>query len=299
MSAPAVRLDRGPEAAGAAALAVRPCTSGDRRRLDALLAGAACLHQHLDWLDSLDVLGEQPFLLAEREGLPLGCLACPPHHPQAAWVRLLAVREPLDLDALWGRLWASARAQLRASGRQHIGALVQAAWLGPLLERTGFEHAYDVVFLERDCGAPRQAAASPPGLRPLRPADLPAVAALDRRAFDPLWQLSPPSLRAALRQAVRATVVERGGRVVAYLIATHAPGGAHLGRLAVDPAWQRQGLARGLVFEALRGLSVRSPARMTVNTQSTNTPSLELYGRLGFVPAGSPLPVYLAEIEAE
>lgn len=298
MSAPFLQRGRLATLAEASSHPVRPCDGRDRHRLLSLIAGAAHLHRHLDWFDALERLDQQPFLIAERDGIPAGCLACPPHHPEVAWIHLLAAQQGEPLEALWSSLWAPARAALRAGGQRAAAALVQSQWLRRLLQGVGFSAVYDVVFLQREGAGHLPEVPAIRGLRPLRPQDLQGVAALDRRAFDPLWQLSTLSLQAALRRAVHATVIERDGSPVAYLIATRAPEGAHLGRLAVDPAHQRQGLGQALVLDALRDLSARGLRCTTVNTQSNNLPSLRLYHQLGFARAGESLPVYQVRIEA-
>jgi ribosomal protein S18 acetylase RimI-like enzyme len=80
-------------------------------------------------------------------------------------------------------------------------------------------------------------------------------------------------------------VAERDGRIVGFLQLLRAPQDRlTIDLIGVDPAWQRQGIARGMIlYAALYGLGDgRAPAGMTVGTQAANTPSVRLYEALGF-----------------
>lgn len=78
-------------------------------------------------------------------------------------------------------------------------------------------------------------------------------------------------------------VVERQGAPAGYLtIHLRASGSAAIGLLAVAPRWQRQGVARQLVAGALRWLSDRSIASVSVVTQGRNHASLAFYRSMGF-----------------
>ncbi len=272
---------------------IRPATRDDRASVMALLETALWRHQHLDWLEPQDLLGEQPFLLAaDGEGL-VGCLACTPESPGVAWVRLFAAAAGRPIDRMWDLLWEPVEAAVIERGLALVAALTTAAWLPSLVERSGFEHLHDVVFLEWP-GRTSPPSPSPTVglLRPMSPSDLTAVAQADAAAFAPIWQLSKESLAAAFAQAAAASVIEVDGRAVGYQISTASALGAHLARLAVHPAYQGRGLGTVLVADALRSLVRLGYNRVTVNTQSDNAPSLRLYARLGFRRTGQAFPVY-------
>lgn len=272
---------------------VWPATPDDRAALTALLETAPWRHQHLDWFEAQDILGEQPFLLARNGRDLFGCLACTPERREVAWVRLFAAAGGQPVSRLWDLLWKPVEAAVRLSGSSIVAVLATAAWLPSLVERSGFEHLHDVVFLEW----PGRTSPPVPGLavgrlRPMQASDLTAVAEADARAFAPIWQLSARSLAAAFAQADSASVIEADGRPVGYQISTATALGAHLARLAVDPAHQGRGLGTALVADALRSLVRLGYNRVTVNTQSDNGPSLKLYSRLGFRRTGQAYPVY-------
>lgn len=272
---------------------IRQATPDDRAALAALLESAPWRHEHIDWCEAQDLLGQQPFLLVQEGTRLVGCLACTPENGEVGWVRLFAAARGEHVSRIWDLLWQPVEVALRTSGPSTMAALATTSWLPSLVERSGFEHLHDVIFLEW----PGRALPPVPSpvigrLRPMERSDLASVAEADARAFAPIWQLSARSLSAAFAQAAVASVIEIDGQTVGYQISTASALGAHLARLAVDPAHQGQGLGTILASDALRSLVRLGYNRVTVNTQSDNRPSLRLYARLGFRRTGMAFPVY-------
>ena len=121
-------------------------------------------------------------------------------------------------------------------------------------------------------------------LRRARPADRPAVLAVDAAAFDRFWQLDA----AGLADALDATTTSRfrvtsGDPLVGYLITGRAGVRGYLQRLAVAPDRQRRGIGAGLVVDGLRWLRRHRVQQAVVNTQVTNLAALAMYERLGFL----------------
>lgn len=276
----------------------RHANGSDRALVSSLLDSAHWKHQHLDWFDTLELLGQQPFLLALDGTETVGCLACPPECLEVAWVRVFAAAGGHSLSRVWESLWLQADPAARQAGASVAAALPTVDWMPPLLERSGFEHVYDVVFLER-LGQlqPPPPHSSPGVIRPMVATDMDEVARADQRAFAPLWRLAECSLDAALAQATVATIVEVDGRLIGYQICTASAFGAHLARLAVDPDYQGRGVGTALVIDALHALARRGFHRVTVNTQSMNVPSLKLYERLGFRRTRQDYPVYQRDLD--
>ncbi len=275
---------------------LREASRLDHPIVQALLGSARWKHQHLDWNDSLALLGKQPFLIAAEWGSPLACLACPPDPPTAAWLRLFAVAAGQDLNRLWQALWPAASERLQAAGVRTCASLVLHGWLAPLLEKSGFQVQDAVIFLEWLAARPAEPARVEGVIRPLHPQDLARVSEVDQAAFTPIWQHPLDTLQDALRQASYATVLEREGRVLAYQISTASAFGAHLARLAVAPEAQGQGLGTALVADALYHFNRRGFQRVSVNTQDANLPARRLYRRLGFSETGQRYPVYVTSL---
>jgi len=271
---------------------IQQTSSQDHAKVSGLIASARWKHLHLDWIQPHQLAGQLPFLLAWHEGLPLCALGCPPDPPQVAWIRVFAVTSGVSLGGSWEALWPPSLAMLREARVLQAAALVSAGWMEPLLERSGFSLENDVVFMEHRLSGIPEPPPHPGELRPLRPADLPEVLSVDWRAFEGLWRFSTHTLKAALDSAGRASAVEAEGKVVGYQITTESPFGAHLARLAVEPAWQGRGIGRALAVEALNWADGRGLDVLSVNTQADNAAGRRLYRSLGFLESGQVFPVY-------
>lgn len=272
---------------------IRQTQPSDRQTVDSLLANSERRHLHLDWLDPTELTGRQPFLLATEDGRPVACLAAPPDIPGIAWLRAFALasgRPPIDG---WERLWPRAVDELLEQRVEQVVAMALDAWLAKLLKGAGFAQVNAVVFLELQIERPPQ---SEPSSRPITIADLERVLALDTAAFGPMWRLSAESMRAALRQASSATLIQVDDTVVGYQITTASPFSVHLARLAVHPKWHRRGMGRSLVEDSIRTAAQQPFGRLSVNTQADNAASLALYRRLGFEQTGQQFPVYATNL---
>ena len=275
---------------------VRPADESDRDWVQGLLDGASWQHRHLDWARPMELLGKQPFVIADQAGLPVGLLACPPDPPGVAWIRLLAVASGYPLIQIWQELWQRARAMLKDLAIDQAAVLVIPAWLPPLLENVGFSKQDSVRFMEWSQPKPPMEPEHDLPIEPLLSTNLTAVVELDARAFDPLWRHSREALSSALDHANYATVLRRQGEIIGYQISTLSEYGAHLARLAIDPEHQRQGLASYLVSDVIRHFVKRGHERLTVNTQGSNKRSQALYRGLGFEDLNQEFPVYAIQL---
>ncbi len=273
-------------------LAVRPASGRDRARLSDLIARARWRHFHLDWRDPLEMLEAAPNLVAESNGRLVAYLAAPPDPPGAAWLRTFCVDGSLTPMLAWRPLWSEAAAQAAAQSAQSVASLLGGEWMRPLLAEAGFRENNAVIFFEwDDQRRPLPPPAAVP-LRPLRAEDLPAVVRVNSRSFKLLWQNGLGSLAAALGQSIVATGIEIDGRLAAYQLTTASPLGAHLARLAVDPDFQRRGLATALVLDLIHQLERRGYRSISLNTQADNLRSQDLYRKLGFHETGQRYPVF-------
>jgi ribosomal protein S18 acetylase RimI-like enzyme len=270
---------------------IRPTTIQDRGVVARLLSGAPNRHLHLDWFTTYELLDESPSLIAFEDTQAVALLACPPDPEGVGWIRYFAVAEDLNIRAIWDQLWRQVLELAPDAQLRTIAALVAQDWIQPLLLETGFVQVTRVIFYEwqvRDLlvDLPQEAT-----LRTMSRSDIQQVAEVDERAFRPLWQHSSRALAAAFDLSSLATVIEIDKQVIGYQISTSSALGAHLARLAIDPEYQGQGLAKALVIHALRHYQRRGIERMSVNTQADNERSQLLYEKLGFKPTGQAFPV--------
>lgn len=277
---------------------IRECTSADRYKIGDLLSSAGWYHQHLDWLDALDLLHHKPFLMAQRSARTIACLACPPDPSHVSWIRLFASAVDLKPSLTWEPLWSQASDMLCSMGVVRVAALLSVDWFAPILRDSEFKHTNDVVFLVWKQDELPRAPSIGGFIRPMLREDLKAIVEIDRTSFGTIWQYSIETMQHAYDKAAWPTVIEVEGVPVAYQISTTSHYGAHLARLAVTRNWQGHGFGKALVIDALKNLAVRRKIGMSVNTQADNTRSLQLYQRLGFEQTGTRHPVYEIELQS-
>ena len=272
---------------------IRSALSSDRSRLANLIHFGSFIHQHLDWKPPLEWIGDEPYLLVERNGDLLATLACPPDLPRITWIRLFAANGLINVSQAWNLLWGSAYERLSQFGKISIAAISLQSWFNELLEGSKFEHTDNVVVLMWEKSNPLQ---NPPPtdvqIRLMMPEDLKIIEGIDHEAFGPVWKNSFESLDLAFHQSALASVAEFGDEIVGYQYSTSSSMGGHLARLAVKTNMQGKGIGYLLVHQVLNQFRAQGIRHVTVNTQQNNTASLALYSKAGFTFTGESYRVY-------
>jgi [ribosomal protein S18]-alanine N-acetyltransferase len=277
---------------------VRPADPGDHQQLSNLIFFENRLHRHLDWRSPLEWLGAPFYWALDDGGQIMAALACPPEREGIAWIRLFVYSGRWSAENAWDLLWTAAREEIQRVGGAKVAAIAIQPWFQNLLAGSRFESHQQIVLLEwryqptvaRDTAGVR--------IRKMTEADLLDVEKTDRASFDSLWQNPLETLRRAYAQALYATVAENQNGIIGYQISTGAGQRAHLARLAVHPAVQGKGAGRAILNDLFRFLTYMGVSRLSVNTQSDNQASLNLYQRMGFVRTGERYPVYTFDIPA-
>jgi ribosomal protein S18 acetylase RimI-like enzyme len=281
-------------------LSIRPVEARDKNQLAHLIHYGTYVHRHLDWKPPLDWIGESPFFVAENQRRILAALACPPDPPKTAWVRMFVCSTRISYNHAWQNLWPETKAILLENETKMLAAIPLQKWFRELLTVNDFIHDHNVVSLLWKYSQEKLSTLPPPNpfnFRPMSPEDLKLVQDIDSLAFGPLWRNAYDSIELAYEQAVQATVVEEGGKVIGYQITTPTPYGAHLGRLAIDPGRQGKGVGYALVYDLVSQLTQNNIHRITVNTQDNNNRSLGLYEKAGFLLTQEAYPVFLYQLE--
>ena len=265
-------------------LAIRKADPSDRPALIQLLQRKSFIHRHLGWESPLDWLENDPFYLLQAEQGIVAALACPPDEDQITWLRLFAVRPGFPIEEAWNTLWPVVISWMEENYPYVlINSLVMNNKMEKILDRSGFEEVYQVVVLVWDVArAIWPKSRSDLEVREMLPEDFQQVYEIDLSAFSLIWRNSMSQQQAAYQEAFSARVIEIEGKVAAYQISTTNPQGGHLARLAVDPEYQNQGLATLLIEDILNTFQGQGIVEVTVNTQSDNFASLELYNKFGF-----------------
>jgi ribosomal-protein-alanine N-acetyltransferase len=122
-------------------------------------------------------------------------------------------------------------------------------------------------------------------LRPAMPADVPALARIEREAFSDPWD-ARAFLTLLDTPAVHVTVAERHGELLGYSVVTLVLDEAELSNLAVTGAARGTGLGRLLLEEALRAVRSHGASTVFLEVRESNTVARALYAAAGFVPVG-------------
>ena len=275
---------------------VRPASLADHQQLSNLFFFETRMHRHLDWRQPLEWLGN-PFYWALDEGNHItAALACPPEAANMFWIRLFVFSGQWSAENAWSLLWHTAREEILRAGGEKVAAIAMQPWFQQTLADSGFENRQNIVMLEWRYQPWVRKEAAGIRIRKMEEADLPAVEEIDAAAFIPLWQNPQATLRAAFLQALFASVAEEERGVVGYQITTGNGGRAHLARLAIHPSAQGRGVAHHLTSDLLARLVNQGFGKLSVNTQSDNFSSLNLYQRLGFRRTGEQYPVYVFDM---
>lgn len=275
---------------------IRAATPRDQIALSNLINFEYFVHRHLDWRTPIDWLGEKYFWFLESEDRILAALALPPDPENICWVRLFAVSSNLNQSDVWKMLFSQALSEMRNQPQMQLAAVALQGWFSRILKSHGFVHHQDIVVLAWE-EKPFAKRTLPPGLqiRVMQTVDLPEVLDLDKTSFAPLWGLSLEGIKRAYQQSSYATVVVAPDthKLIGYQISTATDYSAHLARLGVDPAMQKQGIGYCLVTDLLEHFQQKHTYNVTVNTQNDNLASLALYKKLGFFYTGEQLPVFV------
>ncbi|MBK5111089.1 MAG: ribosomal protein S18-alanine N-acetyltransferase [Thermoleophilia bacterium] len=116
-------------------------------------------------------------------------------------------------------------------------------------------------------------------IRTMTFADLPAVAALERRSFTSPWSPGMFVLEMSKSGSV-SLAAEEAGRITGYIVLTRFDLAWHLMNVAVAPEHRRRGLATRLIESALARIAEGSP--VTLEVRPSNVSAIGLYESLGF-----------------
>jgi ribosomal-protein-alanine N-acetyltransferase len=209
-------------------------------------------------------------------------LLASPDRLGTAWLHLFAAEDPPGAAASWALLWPEAERILSGMALPAVWAMATQAWLRELLKASGFSDRGTVIaYCQKpsrrwpDTGLLEQIA-------PLEERDLPSIAVLDQAAFFPPWQMDLDALHATLERSILSSTLKLEDQFAGYLMAVATSNGVHLTRLAVHPRYQSQGIGRTLIAHLLNYFQRQGAPWITVNTQSDNRRSRQLYRSMGF-----------------
>ena len=122
-------------------------------------------------------------------------------------------------------------------------------------------------------------------VRPLRLADLTEVEAIEQRAYQTPWSRSMFASELAKSTSICLGAFE-GEQLVGYIVNSRYVDAWHVMNVAVDPRFQRRGIATQLL-ERLFELTADDERRgYTLEVRVSNRDAIALYEKLGFEPRG-------------
>lgn len=123
-------------------------------------------------------------------------------------------------------------------------------------------------------------------LRDVRATDLDAVAELERVSFPVPWKREFFASEVGAAYRFNRVVRAPDGTLAGYVFCAFAGGEIHVNKIAVDPAWRKQGVAR-LLMQAVFDLSARIAAEeIYLEVRPSNVTARNFYVSLGFREVG-------------
>jgi len=123
-------------------------------------------------------------------------------------------------------------------------------------------------------------------ITPMRRRHLRGVLRIEQQVYPRPWTFGL-FLGEISQRASRVYLVARvGPEVVGYAGMFRAVDDGHITTVAVDPAWQRHGVATRMLLALARAALERGCRNLTLEVRMSNSGAQALYQRFGFVPAG-------------
>ena len=116
--------------------------------------------------------------------------------------------------------------------------------------------------------------------------DIPMVQLVERKCFSTPWSRNIFVSEVTRNDNAIYVVATIGERIVGYAGIWIILDEGHVTNIAVDPAYQRQGIGQGLMDMLTAAAVKRGVIAMTLEVRVSNASAQALYAKLGFVPNG-------------
>jgi ribosomal-protein-alanine N-acetyltransferase len=228
---------------------------------------------------------QQLMAVAWHESLPVATLIASSSNPQSAWVRCCALDGIAfsDHTAVLAQLAHVLIDQAPVTTLYYSGDYYDH-WFTDILVGVGFQPQNTIIGLQRPTKLPVPRAPQPATLQRLHGSDIAAVQLIDAQAFDYEWRKNDFEIHQLFNTDTIAFHAIVTGQSVAYAIAVLHDHGSllHIVRIAVLPAWRRQGIAQQLLTAIISYGQQIDATQISLNTQYDNHAALALYHQHGF-----------------
>lgn len=251
-----------------------------------LLESSPWVYQCRKHENLFDLLVHEPSALYVRRGVIRAALLSSLYRSPVATGHILAVRDQDDIQLAFSTLLPYAEHYLAKQGARWMSFTNGPDWLIQGLSAQGYSLYDKVIVYSKQDWQIHKTGNLEVNVRQALLKDLVALVSLDASVFEPFWRLNTAILQDAIRYATFLLVAELAQEIVGYVLAEHQAVEAFIGRVAVRPSYQRQGIGTRLMVEALNRLKEKGIKTVYLNTQEDNVPSRSLYEGLGFQPTG-------------
>ncbi len=123
-------------------------------------------------------------------------------------------------------------------------------------------------------------------ITPMRRRHLRGVLRIEQQVYPRPWTFGLFLGEISQRTSRIYLVARVGSEVVGYAGMFRAIEDGHITTIAVDPAWQRHGIATRMLLALAQAAVDRGCRNLTLEVRMSNSGAQALYQRFGFVPAG-------------
>jgi len=280
-----------------ASLNVRPAKRTDANAIQRLLDEHRAVHTRISSDDVQHKLIEYVAFIAEDMISLRGFLMIEPQPPRTGLLVSVAVHDNAKPSSVLAALLPPSEAEAHIQGLDSVMQVGEAPWLTRELPKFGYTVQDTIVTFEWHHTPLPQIRPHPQlNIRSARLEDLPILLQLDQLAFGPMWQKPKTAFREALSRAASFAVGVIDDTIVAYEWCDQHGERAHLTRLATHPDYQGEGIGTQLLHYTLQTMANFNVSVVSLNTQTDNLRSQELYERFGFKRTEEEIGVYWKEL---
>ena len=228
---------------------------------------------------------QQLMAVAWYESQPVAALIASSSNPQSAWIRCCAI----DGIAFSDHTLVLAQLAQTLIDQAPITTLYYSGdyydhWFTDILVGVGFQPQGTIIGLQRATKLPVARTPQLATLQRLQRSDIATVQLIDAQAFDYEWRKNDFEIQQLFNADTIAFHAIVAGTSVGYAIAVVHDHGSllHIVRIAVQPAWRRQGIAQQLLTAIISYGQQIDTDQISLNTQYDNHAALALYHQNGF-----------------